>query len=179
MSRIGKMPVPVPSGVTVSLSDGVFAAKGPLGDLEVDVPEGMTLDIGDAEIVVSRPSDSKPHRSLHGLTRSLVNSAVLGVSQGFSKTLEITGVGYRAEIKGKSLVLHLGYSHPIQMDPPPNVEFLTPDATHVVVKGIDKQVVGQLAADIRGCRPPEPYKGKGIRYQGEVVRRKAGKTAAG
>jgi large subunit ribosomal protein L6 len=179
MSRIGKLPVPVPGGVTVKLERGVFSAKGPLGELMVKVPRGIGVAIEGAEVLVTRPSDSKPHRSLHGLTRSLLNSAVLGVSQGFSKTLEIVGVGYRAEMKGKALVLHVGYSHPVTMEPPAGIGFETPEPTKVVVKGADKVAVGQMAADVRSKRPPEPYKGKGIKYQGEQIRRKAGKTAAG
>jgi len=179
MSRIGKLPVPVPGGVTVKLDQSVFSAKGPLGELKVDVPQGIGVAIEDGEVVVTRPSESKMHRSLHGLTRSLVNSAVIGVSTGFSKTLEIVGVGYRAEMKGKALVLHVGYSHPITMDPPQGIDFETPEPTKVVVKGADKVVVGQMAANVRSKRPPEPYKGKGIKYQGEQIRRKAGKTAAG
>ncbi len=178
MSRIGKMPVPLPGGVDVKLEGAVFTAKGPLGQLAVNLPIEMTVDLGEKEVNVTRPSDSKEHRSLHGLARSLVNSAVMGVSTGFSKSLEIVGVGYRAEMKGKDLVLHLGFSHPITMHPPKGVEFEAPAPTKVVVKGIDKQQVGQWAANIRGHRPPEPYKGKGVKYEGEVIRRKAGKTAA-
>jgi large subunit ribosomal protein L6 len=173
------MPVPLPGGVDVKLEGSKLTAKGPLGQLEVKVPEGMTVDLGEKEITVTRASESKEHRSLHGLTRSMVNSAVVGVSTGFSKTLEIVGVGYRAEMKGKDLVLHLGYSHPVQVVPPAGLEFEAPEPTKVVVKGIDKQQVGQWAANIRGYRPPEPYKGKGVKYEGEVIRRKAGKTAAG
>jgi large subunit ribosomal protein L6 len=179
MSRIGKMPVPLPKGVTTALDGDEFRAKGPLGEMKVDLPKGMSLEIQASEVLVKRDGDSKTMRSLHGLARSLVNSAVQGVSQGFSKTLEITGVGYRGEIKGKNLVLHLGYSHPITVVPPKGIELLTPDPTHVVVKGVDKQAVGQIAANIRGFRPPEPYKGKGVKYSNEVIRRKAGKTAAG
>jgi large subunit ribosomal protein L6 len=179
MSRIGKMPVPLPKGVTTALEGDEFRAKGPLGEMKVDIPKGMSLEIQAEEVLVKRDGDSKTMRSLHGLARSLVNSAVQGVSQGFSKTLEITGVGYRGEIKGKNLVLHLGYSHPITVVPPTGIELLTPDPTHVVVKGVDKQAVGQVAANIRGFRPPEPYKGKGVKCSNEVIRRKAGKTAAG
>jgi large subunit ribosomal protein L6 len=179
MSRIGKMPVPLPKGVSTKLEGSEFQAKGPLGEMRVDIPKGMLLEIVDGEVLVKRGGDSKTMRSLHGLARSLVNSAVVGVSQGFSKTLEITGVGYRGEIKGKNLVLHLGYSHPITVVPPSGIELQTPDPTHVVVKGVNKQAVGQVAANIRGLRPPEPYKGKGVKYSTEVIRRKAGKTAAG
>jgi len=179
MSRIGKMPVPLPKGVTTVLEGSEFRAKGPLGEMRVDIPKGMSLEIQDGEVLVKRGGDTKTMRSLHGLARSLVHSAVQGVSQGFSKTLEITGVGYRGEIKGKNLVLHLGYSHPITIVPPSGIELQTPDPTHVVVKGVNKQAVGQIAANIRGLRPPEPYKGKGVKYSNEVIRRKAGKTAAG
>jgi large subunit ribosomal protein L6 len=179
MSRIGKSPVPVPGAVSVSLAGGVFTAKGPKGELEVKLPTEMKVEIEGSEVRVSRPSDSPQHRSLHGLTRSLVNSAVVGVSEGFSKKLEIVGVGWRAEMKGKNLVLHVGYSHPHTIEPKNGVEFETPEQTVVVVKGADKQAVGQVAAEIRSLRPPEPYKGKGIKYEGEHIRRKAGKTAAG
>jgi large subunit ribosomal protein L6 len=179
MSRIGKMPVPVPKGVTATLDGSTFRAKGPLGEMKVDVPQGTSVEIADGEIRVKRESDSKQHRSLHGLSRSLVNSAVVGVSQGYSRTLEIIGVGYRGELKGKNLVLHLGYSHPITVTPPAGIDLVTPDPTHVVVKGVNKQAVGQIAANIRALRPPEPYKGKGVKYAEETIRRKAGKTAAG
>jgi large subunit ribosomal protein L6 len=179
MSRIGKMPVPVPKGVTTTLQGNEFKAKGPLGEMLVAIPKGMSLEVQNDEVVVKRAADTKEMRSLHGLARSLVSSAVVGVSQGFSKTLEITGVGYRGEIKGKNLVLYLGYSHPITIVPPKGIELQTPDPTHVVVKGVDKQAVGQIAANIRGLRPPEPYKGKGVKYSTETIRRKAGKTAAG
>jgi large subunit ribosomal protein L6 len=178
MSRVGRMPVPVPSGVEVKLDGNLFSAKGRLGTMNVDVPQGMTVDIQGSEITVTRRSDSKPHRSLHGLTRSLVNSAIVGVHEGFSKKLEIIGVGYRAELKGKSLIMHLGFSHPITFEPLDGIEFEVPDNTHVVVKGRDKQAVGQVASEIRGKRPPEPYKGNGVKYDGEHIRRKAGKTAA-
>ncbi len=179
MSRIGRMPVPLPGGVDVKLEGSLFTAKGPLGELKVDVPEGMAVDVGEKEINVTRASESKEHRSLHGLTRSLVNSAIVGVREGFSKKLEIVGVGYRAEMKGKDLVLHLGFSHPVTIGQPAGIDFETPEPTKITVKGIDKQQVGQWAANIRGHRPPEPYKGKGVKYEGEVIRRKAGKTAVG
>jgi large subunit ribosomal protein L6 len=156
-----------------------LTAKGPLGELTVRTPGEMSVVLDQEEIRVERPSDSKTHRSLHGLTRTLIHSAVVGVSEGFEKKLEITGVGYRAEMKGKNLVLHLGYSHPITMEPSKGVEFQAPEPTKVLVKGADKQAVGQLAAEIRSKRPPEPYKGKGVKYEGEHIRRKAGKTAAG
>jgi large subunit ribosomal protein L6 len=172
------MPVPVPDGVKVSVDAGVFTAKGKLGEMKVKIVRDMTVAIEGAEVLVTRPSDSKTHRSLHGLTRSLVNSAVVGVSQGFSKTLEIVGVGYRAELKGKDLLLNLGFSHPVLVKPPEGVQFSTPKQTEIIIQGIDKQAVGQVAAEIRKLRPPEPYKGKGVKYQGEIIRRKAGKSAA-
>ncbi len=179
MSRIGKMPVPVPKGVTATLDGSTFRAKGPLGEMKVEVPRGTAVKIADGEITVTRESDSKQHRSLHGLSRSLVNSAVVGVSQGYTRSLEIIGVGYRGEVKGKNLVLHLGYSHPITVEPPTGIELVATDPTHVTVKGVNKQAVGQVAANIRRLRPPEPYKGKGVKYAEETIRRKAGKTAAG
>jgi large subunit ribosomal protein L6 len=179
MSRIGKLPVEVPSGVDCKLERGVFTAKGSLGELTVNIHRDFAVEIADGEITVKRPTESKLHRSLHGLTRTLIHSAVVGVSQGFGKTLEIIGVGYRAEMKGKDLVVHVGYSHPHTVVAPDGISFETPEPTRIVVKGADKQAVGQVAANIRSLRPPEPYKGKGIRYQGEQVRRKAGKAAAG
>lgn len=179
MSRIGKLPVPVPKNVTATIDGSTFRAKGPLGELKVDVPAGMAVEIVDGTIHVKRGGESKTERAMHGLARSMVNSAVVGVSQGYSKTLEIIGVGYRGEMKGKNLVLHLGFSHQITVNPPPTVDLATPDPTHVVIKGPNKQLVGQVAANIRELRPPEPYKGKGVKYSNEVIRRKAGKTAAG
>jgi large subunit ribosomal protein L6 len=173
------MPVVIPAGVAAKLEEGCLTAKGPMGELRLALPREMTVNVGDKEIRVERPSDSKIHKSLHGLTRALIHSAVVGVTKGYQKALEIHGVGYRAEMKGKNLVLHLGYTHPITMEPPKGIEFQVPEPTKVVVKGADKQVVGQQAADIRAKRPPEPYKGKGVKYQGEQIRRKAGKTAAG
>lgn len=180
MSRIGKMPVEVPAGVTVTLDGQRVAARGPKGQLELEVRTPITVGWGGdggKEIVVNRPSDQKDHRALHGLSRALINNIVLGVSQGFSKTLEIIGVGYRAQTRGKGLELRLGYSHNIEYPAPDGISFETPNPTTIVVSGADKQLVGHTAAVIRSFRPPEPYKGKGIRYQGEHVRRKAGKTA--
>ena len=177
MSRIGRLPIPVPGSVTVALNRDVFTAKGPKGELTVDVPDGMTVEIGDGEIKVQRPGDTPRERAMHGLTRSLVNAAVVGVSQGYEKKLQIVGVGWRAEMKGQNLVMHLGYSHPHTVEPRWGCSFETPDQTTVVIKGADKVAVGQVAADIRSLRPPEPYKGKGVKYEGEVIRRKAGKTA--
>ena len=176
MSRIGRKPVEVPKGVEVKQSAGVLSVKGPKGQLTLDVHPDMTVVVED-DIRVERPSDQKEHRALHGLTRALVANMVTGVTDGFSKTLEIIGVGYRAETKGKGLTLHLGFSHTIDYQPVEGVTLECPNQTTSVVSGMDKQKVGQAAAEIRSFRPPEPYKGKGVRYQGEHVRRKAGKTA--
>jgi len=177
MSRIGKMPVDLPKGVEVKQSDGRLQVKGPKGDLDMKIPPDMVIQIEDGMLRVERPSDSREHRALHGLTRSLAANMVEGVSNGFQKTLQIVGVGYRAEKKGKGVTLHLGYSHVIDYQAPDGVNIEVPQPTTVVVEGSDKQKVGQTAAEIRGFRPPEPYKGKGIRYDDEQVRRKAGKTA--
>ena len=180
MSRIGRAPVRVPAGVTVALDGQRFAAKGPLGELEMNVKSPISVDWGESKgqtLVVRRPTDQKHHRALHGLTRALVANMVEGVSTGFSKTLEIVGVGYRAKASGGGLTLELGFSHPVEVSAPEGIAFEVPNQTTVVVKGPDKQRVGHVAAEIRALRPPEPYKGKGIRYQGEHVRRKAGKTA--
>lgn len=177
MSRIGRMPVETPKGVEAKIDGQRLSVKGPKGALDLDVHPEMTVVVEEGVIRVERPSDAKNHRALHGLTRSLVQNMVTGVTDGFSKTLEIVGVGYRADAKGKSITLNVGYSHPIEYQPAEGVELACPNQTTVVVSGIDKQKVGQTAAEIRGFRPPEPYKGKGIRYQGEHVRRKAGKTA--
>ena len=177
MSRIGKKPVEVVKGVEVKLDGQHLTVKGPKGQLDLSVHPDMTVKVDGSEVVVERPSDQKNHKALHGLTRSLIQNMVTGVSEGFTRTLEIVGVGYRAEMKGKNLGLALGYSHPIEFTPPEGVTIETPNQTTVVVSGADKQAVGQAAAVIRGYRPPEPYKGKGIRYQGEQIRRKAGKTA--
>lgn len=169
----------MPSGVTVGMESGTFKAKGPLGELTVAVPSDMKVEIEGSTVEVVRSGETKENRSMHGLTRSLLNAAVVGVSSGYSKKLEITGVGYRAELKGTDLVLHLGYSHPITVHPPAGISFEVAEPTKLMVKGADKQAVGQVAAEIRGYRPPEPYKGKGVKYENEVIRRKAGKTAAG
>jgi len=177
MSRVGKMPVAIPKGVDVELAGGTVTVKGPKGELGLDVHPTMKVTVDDGEIRVERPSDQKQHRALHGLTRALLANMVEGVTAGFSKTLEIVGVGYRAEMKGKKLNLSLGFSHPIDYQPVEGVSIECPNQTTVVISGPDKQKVGQAAAEIRGFRPPEPYKGKGVRYQGERVRRKAGKTA--
>jgi large subunit ribosomal protein L6 len=177
MSRIGKMPVPIPKGIEVKQSKRHLTVKGPKGELALDVHQDMKVVVDEGEIRVERPSDEKQHRALHGLTRSLVANMVQGVSEGFSKTLEIVGVGYRADAKGKGIVLNLGFSHTIDYEPVEGVSLECPNQTTIVVSGADKQKVGQTAAEIRSFRPPEPYKGKGVRYQGERVRRKAGKTA--
>jgi large subunit ribosomal protein L6 len=177
MSRIGKKPVEVPKGVDVALDGLNLNVKGPNGELALDVHPDMKVVMEEGEIRVERPSDQPSHRALHGLTRALIANMVEGVTSGFSRTLEIVGVGYRAEVKGSSLNLALGFSHPVEFKPPEGVTIECPNQTTVVIKGADKQAVGQAAAVIRGFRPPEPYKGKGIRYQGEQVRRKAGKTA--
>ena len=178
MSRIGKEPVPIPSGVNVALADGTVTVKGPKGELSQAVPEGITVDVTDDQVVVTRASDHRTHRALHGLTRSLIANMVTGVTDGYSKSLEIVGVGYRAQARGANgLVIQAGYSHPVEVTAPEGVTFEVPSPTRITVSGADKQVVGQVAADIRAIRKPEPYKGKGIRYAGEQVRRKAGKAA--
>jgi large subunit ribosomal protein L6 len=171
------MPVPIANGVEVKQANGTLTVKGPKGQIELDVHRDMTVVVAEAELRVERPSDHKDHRALHGLTRSLIANMVMGVTEGFSKTLEIIGVGYRADTKGKAITLNLGFSHTIDYQPVDGVSLECPNQTTIVISGIDKQKVGQTAAEIRSFRPPEPYKGKGIRYQGEHVRRKAGKTA--
>lgn len=178
MSRIGNQPIAIPSGVDITLDGHTLTVKGPKGTLSHQLPESMQVEIAADEVKVTRPSDDKEHKSLHGLTRSLINNMVIGVTEGYSKTLEIVGVGYRAAMKGKNLNLTLGFSHPVIMEPPAGIEFETPEPTKIIVKGADKEVVGQVAAEIRDWRKPEPYKGKGVRYEGEHVRRKAGKTGA-
>ncbi|MDQ3866908.1 MAG: 50S ribosomal protein L6 [Actinomycetota bacterium] len=177
MSRIGKQPIAVPAGVSVSISPGRVMVNGPLGELSEDVPPRIAVEQGDGALLVQRPTDRGEDRALHGLTRSLVANMVEGVTKGFEKRLEITGVGYRAALRGSALELAVGYSHPVVMNPPDGISFEVPTPTEVVVKGIDKQRVGQVAADVRRVRPPEPYKGKGIRYAGEYIARKVGKRA--
>ena len=177
MSRIGKAPIAVPSGVDVSLGERVITVKGPRGQLERTLPGAINVRRNGDTLVVERPDDERANRALHGLTRTLVNNMVLGVTTGFSRELEIIGVGYRAEGQGpRALRLALGFSHPVIVNAPDGIEFEVPSATRIVVKGIDKEKVGQVAADIRSIRKPEPYKGKGVRYVGERVIRKAGKT---
>ena len=176
MSRIGRHPVAVPAGVEVKIAENnVVTVKGPKGTLEKALPTEMSIKLEDGQVVVTRPSDLKKMKSLHGLTRTLIQNMVIGVSQGYEKALEVNGVGYRAQKQGKKLVLSLGYSHPVEMEDPEGLES-TVDGNKIVVKGIDKEKVGQYAAEIRDKRRPEPYKGKGIKYADEVIRRKVGKT---
>ncbi len=177
MSRIGKQPIPVPSGVEVTIEPELVRVKGPKGELSERVDRSMEVKQENGEILVARPTDRGEHRALHGLTRSLIANMVEGVTDGFEKRLEIQGVGYRAQLQGNKLVLALGYSHPVEIDAPEGIEFEVPLPTRVIVRGISKQAVGEMAANIRKKRPPEPYKGKGIRYEGEYVTRKVGKRA--
>ena len=177
MSRIGRAPIPVPAGVEIDIGPGRVGVKGPRGTLEQAIPHEMTVSLDEGVVTVTRPTDRGPHRSLHGLTRTLVANMVEGVTNGYEKRLEIQGVGYRAALRGTSIELLLGFSHPVVVEPPAGIEFEIPAPTQIIVRGIDKQSVGQVAADIRRLRPPEPYKGKGIRYAGEHVVRKVGKRA--
>ena len=178
MSRIGKLPVSVPAGVEVSINGTEVSVKGPKGELTQTFHKELTIEKAeDGSIVVTRPNDERESRAMHGLTRTLIHNMIIGVSEGYSKTLELIGVGYRAAVKGNTLELNLGFSHPVIIEKPEGITFECPDQAKIVVSGIDKQQVGQVAADIRKWRKPEPYKGKGIRYQGEYVRRKEGKTA--
>ena len=176
MSRIGRLPVPVPSGVDVSIDGRRLTVKGPKGELSRELHPDMLVARQDDSIVVTRPTEQKHHKQLHGLTRSLVNNMVTGVTTGYRKGLEISGVGYRAALVGNKLQLSLGYSHPVEIDPPAGITFELENPTHLAVVGIDKELVGQVAASVRSSRKPEPYKGKGVRYAGERVRRKAGKA---
>jgi large subunit ribosomal protein L6 len=177
VSRIGKQPIPVPSGVDVKIDGSTVTVKGPKGELSQTFTDLLTIEQQEGELVVTRPDDSRTARSLHGLTRTLLSNMVTGVSEGFSKNLEIVGVGYRAILKGSDLELQLGFSHPVVVSAEPGITFEVPAPTKITVRGIDKQQVGQVAADIRKWRKPEPYKGKGVRYEGEYVRRKLGKAA--
>ena len=177
MSRIGRKPIPVPSGVDVEIGRGTVTVKGPKGTLSERVNQDMTVALEDGQLIVSRPTDRGDHRALHGLTRTLVANMVTGVTQGFEKRLEIQGVGYRAALKGQDLEMQLGFSHAVTVKAPDGIAFEVPQPTQIVVSGISKQQVGEIAAQIRKWRPPEPYKGKGIRYAGEQVRRKVGKRA--
>jgi large subunit ribosomal protein L6 len=177
MSRIGKHPVAIPAGVTVTVADGnVVTVKGAKATLTQQLSKDMIIKVEGNEVIVDRPSDEKEHRALHGLTRTLINNMVIGVSEGFSKSLTIIGTGYRAALSGKKLVLNLGHSHPIYFEESDLVSFEVPDANTILVKSYDKQVCGQIAAEIRSKRPPEPYHGKGVKYEGEHIRRKAGKA---
>ena len=177
MSRVGKMPIAIPAGVTVTVTpENVVTVKGPKGELVKAMHKDINIAVEDAQVVVTRPSDVKEHRALHGLTRALLNNMVVGVSQGFSKTLELNGVGYRAQLQGKKLVMNLGYSHPVEVEAVDGVDFKLDGTTKVIVEGIDKEKVGAVAANIRSWRKPEPYKGKVIKYSDEVIRRKEGKT---
>ena len=179
MSRIGNAPVEIPAGVTVTLGEeNLVTVKGPKGELSRHIHPEMKVTVEDNVVKVARPSDDKTHRSLHGLSRSLIHNMVVGVTEGFSKSLEINGVGYRAAKEGKNLVMNLGYSHQVIVPETEDIQIDVPDANHIVIKGIDKQKVGQFAAEVRGKRPPEPYKGKGIKYDYETIRRKEGKTGA-
>ena len=177
MSRIGRMPIAIPSGVTVEVAENnKVTVKGPKGTLERVLPEAMDIKVDGEEVVVSRPNDLKKNKALHGLTRTLIYNMVIGVTEGYEKKLEVNGVGYRAQKQGKKLVLSLGYSHPVEMEDPEGIETVLDGQNIIIVKGIDKEKVGQYAAEIRSKREPEPYKGKGIKYETEVIRRKVGKT---
>jgi large subunit ribosomal protein L6 len=177
VSRIGKSPIEVPGGVSVSISPGRVMVNGPLGELTQQVPQRIKVEESDGQLLVTRPTERGEDRALHGLTRTLVANMVEGVTKGFFKSLEIQGVGYRASLRGADLELNVGFSHPVVKKAPQGITFEVPQPTQVIVKGIDKQKVGQIAAEVRAVRPPEPYKGKGIRYEGEYVRRKVGKRA--
>lgn len=177
MSRIGKKPVSIPKGVTFTLNGNTLKVKGAKGELESSFPNAMKIESKDSEINVTRPNDLKENKSLHGLTRALIQNMVVGVTTGFEKKLEIVGVGYRAELKDKNLLLNIGYSHPIYFIPPEGITFQVPVPTQIIISGIDKQLVGLVASKIRSIRKPEPYKGKGIKYSDEQIQRKAGKTA--
>ena len=176
MSRIGRLPIPVPSGVDVTIDGRNVTVTGPKGSLSRALHPDMTVSREDETLVVTRPTEQKTHKQLHGLTRTLVNNMVVGVTDGYRKGLEITGVGYRAALNGRKLTLNLGYSHPIEIDPPEGISFEVENPTRLAVIGIDKELVGQIAAKVRSTRKPEPYKGKGVRYTGEYIRRKAGKA---
>ena len=176
MSRIGRTPIELPGGVEVKVSGDIVTVKGPKGSLTQDIQPSMSVDVEDGTLTVSRANDERQVRALHGLTRSLINNMVIGVTEGYSKELTAVGVGYRAALKGNHLELQVGFSHPVSIEAPDGISFDVPEPTKIIVSGIDKQMVGQVAANIRAVRPPEPYKGKGIRYSDEHVRRKAGKA---
>ena len=180
MSRIGRMPVPIPKGVQVDIKNSQVTVKGPKGELGRSFNQDMMISIQDGQVVVTRPTDNRQHRALHGLTRSLLANMVTGVTEGYRKDLEVRGVGYRAEMRGDNLVLHVGFSHPVEIAPPSGITFdLESRGKNIIVEGIDKELVGEMAARVRRVRPPEPYKGKGIRYVDEYVRQKAGKAGKG
>ena len=176
MSRIGRKPVVVPAGVEVTVNGNVVTVKGPKGQLTQEISKNMTVEVKEGEVVVTRPSDNREDRAQHGLARTLINNMIIGVTSGYEKKMQLIGVGYKAEKKGKTLVMNLGYSHPVEMEDPEGITTEVPSATEVVVKGMDKALVGNYAANIRAWRKPEPYKGKGIKYVDEVIRRKEGKT---
>ncbi|MGE5372722.1 MAG: 50S ribosomal protein L6 [Solirubrobacterales bacterium] len=176
MSRIGRKPIDLPKDVEVTVVENAITVKGPKGSLERPIPPGITLVKEESQLLVQRPNDEKQNRAYHGLTRALVANMVDGVTKGFEKKLELVGTGYRASMQGSKLVIAIGYSHPVEMDPPEGISFEVPAATKISVKGIDKELVGNTAAKVRAVREPEPYKGKGIKYENEVIRRKAGKT---
>lgn len=178
MSRIGRKPIQIPKGVTVTSKDGNVVVKGPKGELAAKIHPDISAGIKDQQVLVARQSDDNQHRALHGLWRALIQNMIVGVTDGYSKKLEIVGVGYRAEMKGKKLNLLIGYSHPILFAPPEGIKLEAPTQTNIIISGVDKQLVGLVAAKLRMLRPPEPYKGKGIKYEGEYIRRKAGKAAA-
>jgi len=178
VSRIGRKPISLPPGVEINIENNNITVKGPKGTLSQAIPEDITIDRQESELLVQRPSDAKKHRALHGLTRALVANMVEGVTKGFEKKLEMVGVGYRAQMQGSKLVINIGFSHPVEVEPPEGIEFEVPAVTRITVKGIDKQLVGNTAAHIRAIRKPEPYKGKGLKYENEVIRRKAGKTGS-
>lgn len=176
MSRVGRKAIAIPSGVDINLDNTLITVKGPKGTLSREIHSDMKVEVNGSELSVIRPSDHKTHRSLHGTTRSVINNMVSGVTEGFSKSLELVGVGYRAQLSGKKVVLNVGYSHPVEIEPEENIEFEVPANNKVIVKGIDKERVGAIAAKIRSVREPEPYKGKGIKYEGERIIRKEGKA---
>lgn len=178
MSRIGRKIIELPKGVSIQKADGALRVKGPKGELEMPLPASITADIKESELSFTRASEDRKTKALHGLTRALANNCVTGVTTGYSRKLDIVGVGYRAELRGKTLVLALGYSHPIVYQAPPEITIGVPVPTQIVISGSSKQLVGQIAANIRAFRPPEPYNGKGVKYENEIIRRKAGKTAA-
>ena len=178
MSRIGRMPIAIPAGVTVEVNGNKVTAKGPKGELTQEMHPDMIIEVEGSEVLVKRPSEDKLHKSLHGLTRTLVHNMIVGVSEGYKKELDVVGVGYRVAMEGKKLVMNIGFSHTVDVEPVDGITIEAPAPNKIVISGLDKQLVGQFAADVRKKRPPEPYKGKGIRYTGEVIRRKEGKTGA-